>query len=101
MSDGAVMVFATFRPQAGREDELLRVLRDMVGETRGEPGNEVYDLYASGEDQPVFHFFERYADQAALQAHRDADYYKDYRAKVPDLLRDPIEVVVLREVDVG
>jgi quinol monooxygenase YgiN len=99
MSDDAVLVFATFHPRPGKEDELLEVLCSMVGNTRAEPGCEVYDLYSSGDDAIAFHFFERYTDQAALQAHRDADYYKAYRTKVGDLLRSPIEVVVLREVD--
>lgn len=101
MADEAVLVFATFRPQAGREDEVLEVLQGMVGSTRAEPGNEVYDLYRSGDGEPTFHLIERYTDQRALQAHRDSQHYEDYRATIPGLLAEPIEVVVLSAVNVA
>lgn len=99
MSDQPVLVFATFHPQRGKEDELLELLQGMIAQTRKEPGNECYDLYASGDGARAFHFFERYRDTEALEAHRAAEYYKAYRARLPELLEQPVEVVVLEVVD--
>jgi quinol monooxygenase YgiN len=100
MGSDAVLVFATFHPKQGRDEEVRKVLKGMVADTRAEPGNEVYDLYSSdGDEGRSFHLFERYRDQGALRAHRDAEHYKAYRAAIPDLLREPIGVVVLKEVD--
>ena len=98
-----VLVFATFRPAEGREATLLEVLEPMLSNTRLEPGNEVYDLYRSeGEGgAAVYHLFERYTDQDALQAHRDSEYYKAYRARLGDVLASPVEVLVLSEADVA
>jgi len=97
-----VLVFATFRPAPGKEQALLATLAPMLEHTRQEPGNEVYDLYRSeGDGTAAFHLFERYVDQDALQAHREADYYLAYRAALGDLLASPVEVLILSEVDVA
>jgi len=101
MNATPVAVFATFRPRAGKHDALRALLDGMVEHTRGEPGNDLYNVYRAGDgDDRTLHLFERYGSAAALQEHRDADYYKAYRAQLPDLLQQPVEVVVLDEVDV-
>ena len=96
-----VLVFATFRPLEGEEQTLLDILAPMLVHTRLEPGNEVYDLYRSEGDGVAYHLVERYTDAAALEAHRASEHYKTYRAAVPDILAEPIGVVVLNEVDVA
>ena len=102
MAGDPVIVFASFSPNPGQEADVEEILRGMVGPTRAEPGNEIYDLYkktADSDGTPTFHFFERYADADALQAHRDTDHYKAYRAKIMDYLSEPIGVVVLDAID--
>lgn len=100
MTDETKTVFATFRPHADKVDRLQATLDYMVERTRQEPGNEVYDLYRSGDSEISFHLFERYRDEQALEAHRASEHYKNYRAKLPDLLASPIEAAVLDAVDV-
>ena len=92
-----VTVFASFHPTESSRDDFLALMDMMVENTRREPGNEVYDLYADAEGG--YHLFEIYADQDALQAHRDAEYYKQYRASVVDMLEGGIGVLVLSAVD--
>jgi quinol monooxygenase YgiN len=99
MSDNAVIVFASFRPVAGKEAELQELLSWMVGRTRAEPGCERYDLYRKQGDAETFHLFERYRDDEALEAHRASDHYVEYRRKVTDLLLEPIDVLVLDGLD--
>ncbi len=102
MAGNPVIVFASFSPNAGQEGEVEEILKGMIGPTRAEPSNEIYDLYkktADSDSAPSFHLFERYTDADALQAHRDTDHYKAYRAKITDYLSDPIGVVVLDAVD--
>ncbi len=99
MSDGAVTVFASFRPRTGKEDELRDLLAWMVGNTRGESGCERYDLYREADSGSTFHLFERYRDDQALAEHRAAGYYVEYRERVGPLLEEPIAVVVLRALD--
>ena len=101
MDTEPVAIFATFHPAEGQEDAVRAILDDVIKGTRSEPGNETYDLYRSeGEDGARFHLFERYTDMAAVQAHRATDHYRKYRAAIIDLLRSPIDVNLLSDVDV-
>jgi quinol monooxygenase YgiN len=100
MPDRPVMVFASFVPGEDCAEAVVSILRRMREETRREPGNEAYDLYeAETEGRRSFHLMERYRDQEALDAHRATDHYRAYRAEIPDLLAEPIGVIVLTEVD--
>jgi quinol monooxygenase YgiN len=99
VSNQPVMVFASFVPLDGNVDAVREILLGMRIATRQEHGCEQYDLFSAETDgRPSFHLIERYADADALQAHRDSDHYKAYRAAIPDLLDGPIGVVVLTEV---
>lgn len=74
----------------------------MVEPTRDEPGNQIYDLYRGDDDGvTLFHLFEVYDDSEALQAHRDSDHYRAYRAAIGDLLTEPIGVVLMSAEDVS
>ena len=102
MAGNLVIIIASFYPNAGQENDVETILKGMVGPTRNEPGNEIYDLYAKTADSdgaPSFHLFERYKDGDALQAHRETEHYKAYRAKITEYLSDPIGVNVLKAVD--
>jgi len=99
MADNAVSVFASFRPREGRAGDLRSLLMWMVERTRAEPGCERYDLYEEAE-AGALHLFERYGDREALEAHRAADHYIEYRRQVADLLEEPIGVIVLDPIDV-
>jgi quinol monooxygenase YgiN len=95
VEDIAVIVFASFRPIAGKEHELQELLSWMGEHTRKEPGCERYDLYRRHDDGETFHLFERYRDNEALEQHRASDHYIEYRRRVGDLLQEPIDVLVL------
>ncbi len=97
----ASLVFVRFFPKTGLEAQVESILRGMVVSTRKEPGCRRYDLYRSGAAAAgtVFCLIERYADDAAVQAHRETTHYKDYRARIMDLLERPIEVTMLEALD--
>jgi quinol monooxygenase YgiN len=101
MTTDPIVVFASFHPVPGKADELQDLLSWMVENTRTEPGCERYELYRQDATDEVFHLFERYQDQEALQAHRAAGYYVDYRRRVSELIEGTVEVVLLQPVDVG
>lgn len=97
-----VIVLATFEPNPDDVERAEQILRGMVGPTRGEPGNEIYDLYTSGSDSELrFHLFERYTNDEALQAHRATDHYIAYRSQISDLLASPIDVLLMAGLDVA
>jgi quinol monooxygenase YgiN len=73
----------------------------MVAKTREEPGCRRYDLFQvpATSGGGTFCLIEKYADQAAVQAHRETRHYKEYRANIMALLAQPIEVTMLEPVD--
>jgi quinol monooxygenase YgiN len=94
-----VSVFASFHPHLESVAKFLDLMAGMVRDTRNEPGCLRYDLFAEAGEGTGYHLFEIYADSNALEAHRAAGHYKAYRAAVPDLLAEPIGVLVLEAVD--
>lgn len=96
------LVFVRFFPKEGAFDQAKSILENMVVNTRKEPGCLVYDLYEAKTPEGsggVLCLVERYTDDEALLAHRAADYYKEYRATIMDLLSQPIEVNLLSPID--
>ena len=102
MADDPVLVFASFEPKPGQEETVQKTLQGMVGPTRQEPGNEIYDLYErkNGPDGMLsFHLFEKYKDAAALEYHSETEHYKNYRATITEHLNAPIGVVVIAAIE--
>jgi quinol monooxygenase YgiN len=97
----AALVFVRFFPKPGQEAAVESILRGMIGNTRREPGCRRYDFYRSAlaPSGTMFCLVERYADDASVQAHRETEHYRDYRAKIMDLLERPIDVTLLEPLD--
>jgi quinol monooxygenase YgiN len=70
------IVHSTVR--AGTEEQAKEFGRKMEGFTRKEPGCRFYVCQQSLENPRHFCFYEQYADQAALEAHRTSPYYAEY-----------------------
>jgi quinol monooxygenase YgiN len=98
MIDKRVAIFASFVPKLNQEHLVEETLRGMLEPTRREPGCITYDLYRA--QSGSFHLFEAYRDQAAVEAHRVTAHYKAYRARMADLLAEPIGVAILNAVDI-
>ncbi len=68
----------------GREADLARELQSLIAPTHEEKGCLSYELHRDPENDKLFMFYEQFADQAALDAHIAAPYFKkflDYREK--------------------
>ena len=62
----------------GDLDAVLAALRPLVEASRSEPGCLLYQAHRSPDDPNVIFLYEQYADQAAYQAHADAEHFKTY-----------------------
>ena len=97
-----IVVFASFYPKNKKSDEVKNIILAMVGPSRSEEGNEIYNFYEEKKDDGKnisFHLFEVYKDPVALDFHRNTSHYKNYRSKITDLLDKPIKVKVLKSID--
>jgi quinol monooxygenase YgiN len=92
-------IIARFQARPGEELRVEAILREMVVQTRLEPGCLRYDLFRTGAGAGGFCLIERYTDQAAIEAHRATAHYRAYRASIADLLSTPIDVAILEPLD--
>jgi quinol monooxygenase YgiN len=61
------------RAHAGRRAELLELVRELVdAAATDEPGTLVYVMHEAADDPDVVVSYELFADEAALDAHRDS-----------------------------
>jgi (4S)-4-hydroxy-5-phosphonooxypentane-2,3-dione isomerase len=82
-----------FLVKEGTENRTRELIRILEEQSRKEPGCRAYVGYQSVKDSRRFFLYEVYANEAALQAHRDAAYFKQY---VTRGLNDVIEKRVRR-----
>ena len=69
-------LFVTIKLKEGKEPDFVEAAKKLVAEvTAKENGCRLYALF-KGEAPLTYHFMERYADQAALEAHRGTDHMK-------------------------
>ena len=64
--------------QPGHEAEAIDLFGKMSEHTHTEPGNIMYVVHRSPSEPRRFFLYEQYKDQAALDAHRGADYFNRY-----------------------
>jgi quinol monooxygenase YgiN len=96
-----VEVIATLVARPEREAEVEAALRVLLAHSRQEPGVRRYDLYRDSARPATFHLLEAYADEAALQAHRESAHYLKYREQAGEWLQAAPMVAVLDPVAVA
>ena len=69
------VVIAHYQARAGEEERVEAALRNMREPTRAEPGNLDYQVLRDPRQPGIFMLFERYADEAAFQAHLATDHF--------------------------
>jgi quinol monooxygenase YgiN len=94
-----VFVVASAKAKVGKEEQLERALKAMVGPTRAEPGCELYELYTA-EKPGVFFFYERWAHRDALKEHTQTAHYKKLEENLPQLLEGEFSVHILTPASV-
>lgn len=62
----------------GTEEECKKYIRILQEHSRREPGCLMYVGHQSTENPRKFLFYEQYRDQATLDAHRNAPYFRQY-----------------------
>ena len=72
----SVVLIATWVAKPGRQADIERIIAAMTPPSRAEPGYEAYEAHRSTEDPRVFLLYERYADEAAAEAHRTSEHFK-------------------------
>ena len=91
-------VIAKLTIKPGTNAEFETTMKALQAEVRSdEPGNKLYALHRQA-DANVYVMLERYADQAALEAHREAAHFKELGRKLGEYLAGRPDVQVMQEV---
>ena len=71
-----VLVIARWKMKPEFAPEVERALGELQKASRAEEGNLSYDIYRGEETRFDILIYEKYADQAALTAHRESPHFK-------------------------
>jgi quinol monooxygenase YgiN len=76
MSEAHVVVLARWRVREGEQDTVERLVRAVATASRQEPGCLEYRVHRARAEPRVLVLFERYASEAALEAHRASAHFQ-------------------------
>lgn len=77
MSAGTpIVVVARWRMAPEAVPEVLALVADLREQSLAEPGNQGYEAFQSAGEPGELLLLERYADQAAIEAHRASAHYQ-------------------------
>ena len=96
---GKVTVIAFHRAKPGKEQALREALLAVRAPTLKERGCINYDLHDSPSLPGVFVFLENWESKADLDAHLASPHIDAFRAKAPDLLAEPADITLWREIE--
>ena len=85
MSNERIKVVAHVRAKAGKEEEMKKVMLNLIEPTRREAGCLRYELYQNKEDAADLTFVEDWASDAALDAHMQTPHFLAAVAQIPAL----------------
>jgi (4S)-4-hydroxy-5-phosphonooxypentane-2,3-dione isomerase len=80
--------------KAGKEAEFTKLFKVMIDSTVKESGNTGYQLFQSPYEKDNFLVFETYKNQAAIDAHFAAGYFKAFGDKVAPIVSKPSEITI-------
>jgi len=80
-----VALAVTWVANPGKESEVAAIFRKLEAASRQEPGCLMYIVHQHRTDSRRFFIYEQYADDRALQAHRQSPHFQEYAVQA---LRD-------------
>jgi quinol monooxygenase YgiN len=79
MTETPIILNVHFQATPGHEEKLGTQLHALVGPTHEEPGCLVYELHFDPEDSSKFMFYEKFANQAAIDHHLNTPHFKQFQ----------------------
>ena len=92
-----IRLIASMTVVPGKENELRKVLRSLIGPTRNEPGCRRYEMYES-EQKGRYFADEIWRNREALDTHMQSAHFKIAAAAFPELLQGELGIDILSEV---
>jgi quinol monooxygenase YgiN len=90
-----ISLIAKLTAAEGKAGELGAALEALISAADEEDGLEIYSVHVDAGDANVFHFFELYRDQSALDVHGKGDQMKAAMGALGGLLAGRPEVTMM------
>jgi quinol monooxygenase YgiN len=95
VQDYGMMIVARLSIKPEKIKDFTEVAKFMIENSNKEPGCKSYQLYQDPYDNTKFVFVEQYTNQAAVDTHFAADYFKAFGPKVADLVSGPTQIKII------
>ncbi|MFH0841662.1 MAG: putative quinol monooxygenase [Bacteroidota bacterium] len=89
------MITARVFIKPGFEEEFITSAQWIIDNTHKEGGCIEYTLYQDPNNRSNFFFFEKYRDQAAIDFHFAASYFKEFGDKIAEMTSQPTEIKII------
>ena len=76
-----LVLAVTWTANAGHEDAVAEIFAKLQTASRQEPGCLMYIVHRHKTDPRQFFIYERYRDEAALEAHHATAHFQEYAIK--------------------
>lgn len=80
-----LIVAGTIEIEPDARDTMFEILAPMIEATRAEAGCQAYVFSPDPDDPSLVHLFERWDDQASLDAHFASEHMATWQAKAAEL----------------
>jgi quinol monooxygenase YgiN len=80
-----VVIAGTITLDPAQREPAIDAVRQLMEDTRREPGCIAYTFSGDFEDPGVFHLFEEWESQEALERHFKAPHMAKFQARIPKL----------------
>jgi quinol monooxygenase YgiN len=87
-----LFIFARFHAAEGQEDAVAAAIREVVPQSRAEPGCVAIGAYRSARDPRLHWIHSRWRDEAAFELHATLPHTVRFIERVRDLIDHPLEV---------
>ena len=95
-----IVISATLRAAAGKEDELIALMNDLVAKVKeNEPGALDYRFHRSQKDRSMFMVYERYESPEAMQAHMTSAHFQEASKNFGGLVEGGLGIEIYEVVE--
>ena len=93
-----ITIVAKCSVKAGKGEDLVKMIPELVKASRSDAGNVSYDFYADLADPANFTFIEVWKDEAAIDSHIATAHFRGFLERAEPLLASPLDIALYRKV---
>jgi quinol monooxygenase YgiN len=93
--DSKMMIIAKLSVKPEKAKDFTEAAKEIIENSNKESGCIFYQLFQDPYDNSRFVFVEEYKDQAAVDAHFAADYFKAFGPKIGDFILGQPEIKII------